>query len=81
MGMIEELEGKGLGVMMDGTWCGGLMCADDVLLAETAAELQKMLDVVGQYAKQRRFWFNAQKSKMIVVVKRAGQLVENRWKK
>ena len=56
MGMMEELEGKGLGVMMDGTWCGGLMCADDiVLLAETATELRKMLDLVGQYAKQRRF--------------------------
>ena len=40
------------------------MYADDiVLLAETGDELQEMLDVVGHYAQEWRFRFNAQKSK------------------
>ena len=51
--MMKQLEERGLGVIMDGTWCGGLMYADDiVLLAETGAELQEMLDVVGHYAQE-----------------------------
>ena len=53
---------------MDGIWCGGLMYADDiVLLAETGDELQEMLDVVGHYAQEWKFHFNARKSKTIVV--------------
>ena len=63
MDMMKELEEKGLGVIMDGIWCGGLMYADDiVLLAETGDELQ---DVVGHNAQEWRFRFNAQKSKMM----------------
>ena len=50
MDMMKQLEEKGLGEIMDGTWYGGLMYVDDiVLLAKTGAELQKMLDVVGHY--------------------------------
>ena len=44
------------------------MYADDiVLLVETDAELQEMLDVMSHYAQEWRFRFNAQKSKMMVV--------------
>ena len=44
------------------------MYADDiVLLAETGDELQEMLDVVGHYAQEWRFRFNARKSKTMVV--------------
>ena len=40
MDMMKQLEENGFGVIMDGTWCGGLMYADDiVLLAETGTEL------------------------------------------
>ena len=68
MDMMKQLEKRGLGVIMDGTWCGGLMYADDiVLLAETSAELQEMLDVVGHYTQEWRFRFNARKSKTMVV--------------
>jgi len=45
MGMMEQLEDKRLRVKMDGTWCGGLMYVDDiVLMAEPSAEFQEMLD-------------------------------------
>ena len=68
MDMMKQLEEKGLGVKMDGIWCGGLMYADDiVLLAETGDELQGMLDVVGHYAQEWKFRFNARKSKTMVV--------------
>ena len=44
------------------------MYADDiVLLAEIGDELQEMLDVVGHYAQEWRFCFNARKSKTMVV--------------
>ena len=76
MDMMKQLEERGLGVIMDGTWCGGLMYADDiVLLAETGAELQEMLDVVGHYAQEWRFRFNARKSKTMVV----GASSEESW--
>jgi len=67
MGMMEQLEDKRLGVKMDGTWCGGLMYADDMLMAESiiSAELQEMLNMVGRYTQQ--FRFNARKSKAMVV--------------
>ncbi len=68
MGMLEELEREELGVKMDGMWCGALLYADDiVLLAEMAAELQKMLDAIGRYAERWRFDFNALKSKTMVI--------------
>ena len=74
MGMMEQLEEKSLGVKMEGTWCGGLMYADDVvLMAESSAELQEMLDVVGRYAHQWKFRFNARKSKTMVVGTSGGE--------
>ena len=60
MGMVEEIEDKGVGVEVDGVWCGALLCADDiVLMAESRDELQEMLDVVGGYARKWKFKFNA----------------------
>ena len=42
-----DLEQKRLGIEVDGTWCGGLLYADDVaLLARDHVELQVLLDVV-----------------------------------
>ena len=48
-------------------WGSDVYLDDIVLLVETGAELQEMLDVVGHYAQEWRFRFNAQKSKTMVV--------------
>ena len=40
MEMLKDLEEKRLGIEVEGTWCGGLLCADDiVLLAEGGGEV------------------------------------------
>ena len=45
--MLKDLEEKRLGIVVDGTWYGGLLYADDVaLLARDHVELYVMLDVV-----------------------------------
>ena len=50
MGMAEELKRAQLGVKLQGCWCGALMYANDVVLvADSGAELQAMLDVVEAY--------------------------------
>ena len=42
-----------IGVKEGDYWCGALLYADDVvLLAESSDELQKMLDMMGQYAEE-----------------------------
>ena len=46
MGMAEELERAQLGVKLEGCWYEVLMYADDVLVADSVAELQALLDVV-----------------------------------
>ena len=68
MGMVEKLEEEGLGVKEGEYWCGALLYADDiVLLAESSDELQRMLNLMGQYSEQWKFTFNASKSKTMVV--------------
>ena len=50
MGTAEESERTQLGVKLEGCWCGALMYADEVVLvADSGAELQAMLDVVEAY--------------------------------
>ena len=40
VGKVEELEKVGIGVKVDGMWCGALLYADDiVLIAKSGAEL------------------------------------------
>ena len=61
MGMVEELKRnlKGVGVLVEEVWCGGLLYADDIaLVADSEEELQVMLDVVGAYAEKWKFKFN-----------------------
>ena len=49
--LLKDLEEKRLGIEVEGTWCGGLLYANDiVLLARDQVELQVMLDVVEKYA-------------------------------
>ena len=68
MEILKDLEGERLGIEVEGTWCGGLLYADDiVLLARDQVELQVMLDVGGKYAMKWRFRFNSKKSKAMVV--------------
>ena len=53
---------------MEGTWCGGLLDVDDiVLLVGDQVELQVMLDEVGKYAMKWRFWFNSKKNKTMMM--------------
>ena len=48
MEMLKDLEERRLGNNVEGTWCGGLLCADDiVLLARDQVKLQVILDLVG----------------------------------
>ena len=50
MDLADELERRGLGVKVKGTWMGACFFADDiVLMAESGKELQFMLDVVYKY--------------------------------
>ena len=45
MDLAGELERRGLGVKISGTWMGACFFADDiVLLAESGGQLQSMLD-------------------------------------
>ena len=77
MGMIEKLE-EGLGVKEGDYWCEALLYADDVvLLAEFPDELQKMLDMMGQYTEEWKFSFNASKSKTMAVGATSGS---ERWR-
>ena len=68
MDLAEELERKGLGVTIKGRWLGACFFADDiVLLARSGEELQKMLDVVGDYGVRWRIRFNPGKCGVLVV--------------
>ena len=38
MGLVEKLRDKGLGVVVEGNWCGGLLFADDIALMASTGE-------------------------------------------
>ena len=46
MGMAEDLKGAQLGVKLEGCWFRALNVDDFVMVADSEAELQAMLDVV-----------------------------------
>ena len=49
------------------TWSGILLYADDiVMMAEDGEQLQRMLDVAGDYAKRWKLRFNSRKRKVMV---------------
>ena len=64
---------------------GTYVYADDVLVADSGAELQAMLDVVEVYVSRWKMKFNSRKSKVMVVGKReAGvswKIGEEVWKR
>ena len=74
--LADELERRGLGVKVTGTWMGACFFADDiVLMAESGKELQCMLDVVYKYANRWKLRFNASKCGVLVVgQKKSGKL-------
>src|SRR3954468_7751237 len=68
-GLAEELNRRELGVDCFGHRVGILLYADDiVLVAETAEQLQEMLDCSSAYATQWHFRFNTKPGKSDVVV-------------
>jgi len=68
MDLAEELEDKDLGVKVSGVWMGACFFADDiVLLGDSESELQRMLDVVSEYAQRWKLRFNASKCGVLVV--------------
>ena len=63
-GLAREIKEKGKGIKVGERKVCLLMYADDiVLLAETAEDLQNMLDVVTEYARKWRFKLNTKKGK------------------
>ena len=82
--MLKDLEEKWLGIEVEGTWCGGLLYAVNiVLLARDLVNLQVTLDVMGKYAMKWRFRFNSEKSKTMMgvenVVEESGRLMRREW--
>ena len=68
-GLAREIKEKGKGVDVGGRRVRLLMYADDiVLLAESARDLQSMLDVVTSYSKRWRFRLNPKKGKSEVMI-------------
>ena len=77
MGMAEELERAQLGVKLEWCWCRELMYADDVLVADSRAELQAVLDVVEAYVLRWKIKFNSRKSNVVIVGKREAGVCRN----
>ena len=68
-GLARKINEVGKGVEVGGRQVRLLMYADDiVLLAESAEDLQRMLDVVTAYSTQWRFRLNPKKGKSEVML-------------
>ena len=68
-GLAVKLNQLGCGVDVFGRRVSILLYADDiVLVAESAEELQRMLDATGQYAREWQFRFNTKPGKSDVVI-------------
>ena len=89
-GLLQELRSQGLGVhitvahknTLEKTWVEALMYADDlVMLADTPAELQLMMDVIAKYARKWRFQINDGKTKVMCMFETKKQQVarESNW--
>jgi reverse transcriptase-like protein len=67
--LVDDLKSRGLGVNVFGRKVGILLYADDiVLIAESAEQLQQMLDCTSEYATRWQFRFNTKAGKSDVVV-------------
>ena len=64
--LLRELENSGLGVSINGDYCGAPMYADDLaLIASSPSDLQKMLYITEEYANKWRYSFNIGKTKVM----------------
>ena len=64
-GLAREINKRAVGIAVGDRRVRLLMYADDIaLLAETASDLQTMLDVVTTYSRQWRFRVNPKKAKV-----------------
>ena len=65
--LIKELRDKGVGVSIGGVRVPGLLFADDLaVICETEDELRQALMYLDQWAKKKRFIFNAKKCGVLV---------------
>ena len=81
-GLVDDLKEANLGVVIDGTRIPILLYADDiVLLADSAEELQLMLNVATKYSQTWRFKYNNKKSQIVVYGSTAHvqSAKEHRW--
>ncbi len=79
MDLVKELEESGDGVMVEESYCGMLMFADDMaMMAETEEGMGRMLDKVDEFSKKWRFKFNEKKSKVMVIARRQRR-EKRRW--
>lgn len=66
--LLDILSESGIGVTINGLYCGAPMYADDLaLVASSPEELQKMLDIVSNYASRWKYSLNADKSVVMVL--------------
>lgn len=64
--LIKELEALGIGVKIGDRTVPALFYADDIcLLATSPADLQRLLDVVSEFARKWRLTYNLSKTKVI----------------
>ena len=69
--VIDEWRRLGIGVRIAGRTVAGLLYADDVVLvAESAAQLQRAMDVMTDHARRWRYKFNHSKCAVVVAGKR-----------
>ena len=79
--LIEHLNQTGLGVKLGDRKLACLLFADDVLLiADSAEELQQLLDVAAQFAEKWLMRFSASKSAVLVFGSDRSDCLQQEWK-
>ena len=66
--LLEKLAGCNLGLRLGGTFIGTPTCADDmILLSNNEGDIQSMIDVTANFARQRRYNLHPTKSCVLQV--------------
>lgn len=72
--LLKDLENHAIGASIGSTYVGCPTCADDViLLSDSCAEMQDMIDIVVQFSNEHRFMIHPTKSQ---AVKRTGNKID-----
>lgn len=78
--LCRELEASSLGVHVKGVWVGALFYADDfVLLAETAEQLQRLLDIVQAHSLRWQYRVSCKKTHTMVFSEKVVAPEEHKW--